>query len=233
MPDAAVKGTVNPVGIDGAGPLLDTVAAAAGACALLALLLAAVSLVLRFRRSRGVERLQIKWFAFAAALFAARLRARVLRLRPERRRLRAGDRRLVRRHPAGGRPRDPALPALRHRRRDQPRARLRRADREPRRDVPGAACCWSGWRSGHSGFAVAVSTLAVAALFRPLRARASRPRSTGASTAAATTRRGRWRRSASRLRDELDLETLGADLRGVVRETVQPAHVSLWLRSGS
>ena len=70
MPDAAVKGTVNPLGIDGADAVIDWLEAVAGLAALLSIALATASLVIRFRRSRGVERQQLKWFASAALLFA-------------------------------------------------------------------------------------------------------------------------------------------------------------------
>jgi len=79
------------------------------------------------------------------------------------------------------------------------------------------------------GWVIAAATLMVAAASRPVRRRVqagvdhrfNRSRYDAVHTIDAFT---------ARLREEIDIDALGAELNAVVRETMQPTHTSLWLR---
>ena len=82
---------------------------------------------------------------------------------------------------------------------------------------------------GESQLAIVASTLLIAALFNPLRRRVQtfidhlfyRKKYDAAKT---------LEDFSARLRDETDIEALNSELLSTVRETVQPEHASLWLR---
>jgi hypothetical protein len=204
---------------------------AIGGWAGLACFVAAIlSLILRFYRSRGDERLQIKWFAYAATLgFLAILLGGESQI--------SGT--LVWTVALLSLPVSAGVAILRYRLYDID-VLINRTLVYGVLTAMSAGVYFGGVVSLQYGFrvltgqesqlAVVASTLAIAALFQPLRRdiqgfidrRFYRRKYDATRVLAAF---------SARLRNETDLDSLSDDLLKVLRETMQPVHVSLWLRS--
>ena len=231
------SGFVNPLGVETLRPVLDVPETLVFALYFPLLFAAGVSLVVRFARSGSVQRQQIKWLALAAivipvwfltnapvealstSLFAVMDALFVFALIP----LAAG------------------VAILRYRLYDIDLIINRALVYGPLSVmlvlvylgvVVGLQAFLRAVTGQESTLAIVASTLAIAALFSPLRRRVQafvdrrfyRRKYDAARTLAAF---------SVRLRDETELETLSGDVVSVVKETMQPEHVSLWLRTPS
>jgi hypothetical protein len=199
---------------------------------LISMVAAGLSLVLRFRRSHGVERQQLKWFTYAGALLILSLLASDYLL-PESSNLDVLAGLIIALVPVAA-----GIAILRYRLYDIDRLINRTLVYGALTAVLGAVYAAVvlvlGQRFGGGGaeppsWAVAGATLAVAALFQPARRRIqavvdrrfARRKYDAAKTVEAF---------SARLREEIDLDTLSAELLAVVNQTMQPTRVSLWLR---
>jgi hypothetical protein len=231
----------NPLGISGASGFLNAVTTAALPFLALATALSLLSLVLRFRRARGDERAQLKWFVFAGILFAAEIILETL----------SSEFGILPRIPEGFSrflfpvfvsflPISAAIAILKY--------RLYDIDLVINRTLVyglltalivgvyvlaavglgGAVRSVSGQEN--NSLVIATSTLAVAALFHPARRRIQgfidRRFYRGKYDAART-----LEEFNAKLREQVDLDSLADELVGVVRETMQPSHAFLWLRA--
>jgi hypothetical protein len=223
---------VNPFGIESAAATIELTISIVLALIGLLGLLAAASVVIRFRRASGVERQQLKWFAYAAALPAAFFGISLV-LEPQGN---LGDVLFFVFFAVV--PAAIGIAILRY--------RLYEIDRLINRTLVyglltallggvyvGAVLVLGQLFGGVTGdppsWAVAGATLAVATLFQPARRRIQQ---------AVDRRFNRRKYHAAqtieaysvRLRDQLDLGTLSAELLAVVDQTMEPTQVSLWLR---
>jgi hypothetical protein len=231
-------GLPNPLGIGGAvGDVLSAVEGAGDGILPIAILVSISSMIVRFLRSSGKERLQLKWVAYTAALTAASFL--VSFVLPESVPQAVQDAVFFLGVAAfAAIPIAAGIAILRY--------RLYDIDLLINRTlvygsltlslvgiyVGGIVLIQGFFRAltrQETSLAVVASTLAIAALFNPLRRHVQ----------AFIDRRFYRRRYdarktlesfSARLRDETDLNRLGDELVSVVRGTVQPAHASLWLR---
>ena len=231
-------GLPNPLGIGGAvGDVLSAVEGAGDGILPIAILVSISSMIVRFLRSSGKERLQLKWVAYTAALTAASFLVSFVLPEPVPQAIQdtvffLGVAAFAAIPIAAG------IAILRH--------RLYDIDLLINRTLVygsltlslvgiyvGGIVLIQGLFRALTGqetqLAIVASTLAIAALFNPLRRhvqafidrRFYRRRYDARKTLASF---------SARLRDETDLNRLGDELVSVVRATVQPAHASLWLR---
>ena len=229
----------NPLGLAALRPAIAGLEVVMAVLFLGFLLSSVVSLVVRFRRSQGQERQQMKWLTYAAAtvvgmvLLTTLLEAANLVFLSEMAGLAADL--LIAGIPVGV-----GIAVLRY--------RLYDIDVVINRTLVygsltallalvylgGVTATQTIFRTltgeqEQPQLAIVVSTLIIAALFNPLRRRIQsfidrrfyRSKYDAAKTLEAF---------SAQLREETDLNALSEDLVGVVRETMQPAHVSLWLR---
>jgi hypothetical protein len=222
----------NPVGVSFFPDALETNLQFTIGLPYLAVLIAAVaSLIVRFRRSKGEERAQLKWFVFAALLV-------VLWSLVPNSLVGSPVRDIVQVITVLGLPVATAVAIFRY--------RLYDIDRLINRTlvyalltallggVYGGAVLvlgqvFGGVSSNPPTWAVAGATLVAAALFQPARRRIqvavdrrfNRRKYDAARTVEAF---------SARLRDEVDLDTLSVELLAVVDQTMQPTQSSLWLR---
>jgi hypothetical protein len=230
-----LDGLTNPLGIQSAEAIfkvLETAVAAIG----LVTILAAASMVGRFRRAHGDERQQLKWFTSAAVLsvlvWLAFIVTGVVDRAPTALRIVIASTWLLAVPVAIG------VAMLRYRLYDIDRLINRAVVYGLLTALLGAVYTgvvlvfgqlFGGIGAQPPSWAVAGATLAVAALFQPARwriqqvvdRRFNRRRHDAAKTIEAF---------SARLRDEIDLDSLSAELLAVVDHTIEPTTVSLWLR---
>ena len=242
------RGIRNPFGLE-AAPWVTTVAYAILPLLPLCMLASALSLVLRYRRSKGDVRQQIKWIAFAASLVAITYLIAMVAsfIHPSEAWLTAGPVLWLNLLTIAALLSFVTIPiavgfaVLRYRLYDID-ILINRTLVYGSLTAMLVALYFGGivvlqrvfviLTGQRSTIAVVVSTLLIAALFNPLRRRIQ----------SFIDRRFYRRKYDARktlesfsvkLRDETDLEALNNELLGVVRETMAPAHVSLWLRPGT